>query len=134
MALRPVERSVFVLHCSILVQLFLLNTKHLPFPLSPTLPFVSPVKLHYPTRSFLPSSPISSPPPPSTTYFIDPENQISIPPCKEPESDPPGLDLRPPPKGPTSIVESAAIISAKISIIGFGTVLSYIWIKSRGCG
>lgn len=37
----------------------------------------------------------------------------------EPESEP-----RPRPNGPTSIVGSAAIISASMSMTGFGTVLS----------
>lgn len=44
--------------------------------------------------------------------------QLSMP-AAEPES-----ELRPKPKGPTSIVGSAAIISASISMTGLGTVLS----------
>lgn len=49
-----------------------------------------------------------------------PDAQLSTPPIPiEPES-----EFVPRPKGPTSILGSAAIISASISMIGFGTVLS----------
>lgn len=54
--------------------------------------------------------------------------QLSTPPIPiEPESEP-----VPRPKGPTSMFGSAAIILANMSMIGFGTVLSYIPIRSRG--